>query len=456
MALRSSGVQGGKSHAELSYYMGTMIEIPQVVSIGYLIIALSFTFVVQTKNVFPQLLLARLLFSWGASCVSTMVSAILPSMVSTLSVHHRDWNRSQNTDLNASSQSNHSRISGLVGLFTGCGALFAVGVLLPLAGSLRKTGLEPENALADVYYISGALSLIVAVLCYVGLLNSDNAEPKERRPQASTNSLYRQLLSFPSSLLEVLHLGVTQPTIGLGFLASFVARASTVGISLFIPLFVNARFCNRSHEFDAIPNHCRKAYTTAAQLTGMAQLLALLFAPVFGFLPWPRCRLNLPLTVATSFGAVGYFGFALLDTSETTPVLFVVVALLGISQTGVIVASLSLVSRFVLRDSVDHGVPSTDSTATADDRTESLSLLTRKPSVCQSYEHLKGSIAGVYSFAGSLAILILTKLGGVLFDRSSPVAPFYLLASFNVLLLVGTLGCFAKELFSGDDTIEQK
>lgn len=54
---------------------------------------------------------------------------------------------------------------------------------------------------------------------------------------------------------------------------------------------------------------------------------------------------------------------------------------------------------------------------------------------------MKGSMAGVYSLAGGAGILLLTKLGGFLFDKLSPGAPFYMLAMFNGLLLFAGIGC---------------
>jgi hypothetical protein len=60
--------------------------------------------------------------------------------------------------------------------------------------------------------------------------------------------------------------------------------------------------------------------------------------------------------------------------------------------------------------------------------------LSDKPPASRS--HLKGSIAGVYSLSGGAAILLLTKLGGYLFDSLSPGAPFYMMAVFNGILLV--------------------
>ena len=49
---------------------------------GYIVIGLALFVFVQSKNVYPQLLLARLFFSLGGSATSTMVTAILPLMVS--------------------------------------------------------------------------------------------------------------------------------------------------------------------------------------------------------------------------------------------------------------------------------------------------------------------------------------------------------------------------------------
>ncbi|KAI5304112.1 hypothetical protein KEM56_006838, partial [Ascosphaera pollenicola] len=49
---------------------------------GYAIIALSLALFVQATNVYPQLLLGRLLFSLGASAVATMVTAALPCVAS--------------------------------------------------------------------------------------------------------------------------------------------------------------------------------------------------------------------------------------------------------------------------------------------------------------------------------------------------------------------------------------
>lgn len=207
---------------------------------------------------------------------------------------------------------------------------------------------------------------------------------------------------------------------------------------------------------------CREAYVLAAELTGVSQLVALLFAPVFGFLADRYRRFNIPLLTAALIGIVGYIGLSLLASplvkgTHGTPWIFVVMALLGISQIGAIVCSLGLLGRGILSLQAESdlsepaspnlaarveghnsnandtagstGPPDEDNTEEA---TEGTPLLSGRG---RSQNHLKGSIAGVYSLAGGIGILLLTKVGGLLFDKVSPLAPFVMISAFNFLLL---------------------
>jgi hypothetical protein len=47
----------------------------------------------------------------------------------------------------------------------------------------------------------------------------------------------------------------------------------------------------------------------------------------------------------------------------------------------------------------------------------------------------------MYSLYGGAGILVLTKLGGLLFDVLSSGAPFYIMAIFNGILLFAGVGC---------------
>lgn len=191
---------------------------------GYTIIATSFFVLVQAKNVYPQLLFGRLLFSLGASCVSTMVTAVLPSMVSK-HTHHGRNKAGQEELYHWSRNPQHSRLAGFVGLFTGTGALLAVGVFLPLPSHFQQIGVRPDRALADAYYIAGAVAIIVALACYVGLGPRDHGAALMNETPTKATSLSERASESLSQLFKALSLGLTMPSLGLGFLASFVARS---------------------------------------------------------------------------------------------------------------------------------------------------------------------------------------------------------------------------------------
>ncbi|KAL8660954.1 MAG: hypothetical protein Q9202_006024 [Teloschistes flavicans] len=288
--------------------------------------------------------------------------------------------------------------------------------------------------------MAGFTATIVAIVCHLGLREKRDATATSNETLTNPTSFWQRWLTSMSSIPEVFKFGLSDPSLGLGLLASFVARSSSVGISLFIPLFVNASFCdNPAQDVGDVKEHCRKAYVIAAQLSGVSQLFALAFAPIFGYLPCRRQRINITLTLATLSGVGGYVGFAKLNSSTITPILLLTVALLGISQIGTIVASLSLVSHFVLDNRGPVGrKPAVDHNSV--ENPEETALLPKRPATIETHEHLKGTIAGIYSFAGSVAILVLTKVGGVLFDHLGPQAPFYLLALFNSALFLATCG----------------
>lgn len=265
-------------------------------------------------------------------------------------------------------KSSPPRLAGLVGVFTGCGALVALVAFLPLPAQFsRIKGVSQGQAVADSFYVVGAVSLMVSCFCFIGLRGLAGEEGKgwrlllgrpivrgtaeplgyshEGREDTEKFQPYWKLISDSTIL------GFKDAQIGLGYLGGFVARASSVGISLFIPLYINSYFIG--HGFcQGSPNdpspelkkECRAAYVLAAELTGASQLIALLCAPLFGYLSDRYRRFNIPLLVASVFGIIGYIGFAQLVSPEPqdvngrggSSVVFVMVALIGISQIGAV------------------------------------------------------------------------------------------------------------------------
>lgn len=388
-----------------------------------------------------------------------------------------------------------SALAGYVGLFTGCGALVALVLFLPLPAQFsKKEGVTPAEAITDSFYVVGTVALFVAIFVFFGLRGLKGEEGKGwsmllglRKQQnvpgsgnfsaeassSSSTSATRTgngPLPYHRLLVSSLRLGATDPHIALGYLGGFVARASTVAISLFVPLYVNAFFIEngfcRGSPNDPSPElkkECRAAYVLASILTGVAQLAALLCAPLFGYASRKGDGVDVPLVIAALLGVVGYITFPRLQSPEYKdvdgrgggPGVFLVAILIGISQIGAIVCSLGSLGRGVLaadapsdeeenRTSRSNGVDGsangrgseTDALLGQEAGTSSNISSKREPA---SRVRLKGSIAGVYSWCGGAAILLLTKLGGYLFDATSHGAPFYMMAIFNGALLVASI-----------------
>ncbi|KAL1965995.1 hypothetical protein VTN77DRAFT_4935 [Rasamsonia byssochlamydoides] len=484
------------------------IGVRYVCTAGYAIIALALVLFVQAKNVYPQLLLGRLLFSLGGSAVSTMVTAVLPAVTGeessqtqprlgsghrrsgqtwrtslssevtiTPSRFERSLSRQKEPPRNATTASS-SRLAGFVGLFAGCGALIALGGFLPLPARFEELGSSPAQAIKQSYYVVAAGALVVAISCFVGLRNLPGEEAKglhslwgastkflssDSPYEAHVHSLSRTSIPYRKHLVRAFALGFQHPDISLGYIGGFVARASSVGISLFIPLFVNHYYrdsglCHSRRQgvwargLGDIKKSCPEAYILASILTGVSQLVALIAAPAFGYLSDKSRRYNLPLLFAALMGIVGYIAFPLLPSPQFkgpdgNAGVFVVMGLVGISQIGAIVCSLAVLSNGVLNvgypeEPVSQGPTQYDGVGESSSLpTEHEPLLGPGKLPVNNLRHLKGSIAGMYSLYGGAGILLLTKLGGLLFDVLSAGVPFYIMAIFNGILLVAGIGC---------------
>lgn len=514
------------------------IGVRNVAVVGYLIIGASLMLLVQSHNVYPQLLLGRMAFSVGGAACSTMVTAILPTMTAerkhttsseagqtygegvatpTRVRHSGAFSISSEVTITPAryvqrppnlrrrsqkrrfatampNKSDLSQLAGYVGMFTGIGALVAVGIFLPLPVKFSGKGVAQADAVKDSFYLVGSVSIVVAVLVSLTLRGLPGEEDKgfsklfysgrSTDEDDLNNSMTLQPTpSYYQLVRSAIMLGFTDSQIGLGYLGGFVARASSVGISLFIPLFVNAYFireglCSNDPSED-IKHSCKRAYTLASMLTGFSQLTALLAAPLFGwfngYMSTKGQHLSyFPLGLGAIAGIIGCISFGLLDNpdpfhgSTDGKGAILAVILLGFSQISAIVCSLGILAKGIqastptqpstptVEDTLPEAQePSTEAPSLAEEQTETAPLLS--PVNETPAEHaeqlpteidraqLKGTIAGVYSLAGGVGILLLTKLGGVLFDKTSTGAPFYMLAAFNGILLFAVVVVFVVQ-----------
>lgn len=365
-----------------------------------------------------------------------------------------------------SSKDGHSTIAGWVGMATGCGALFALAVFLPLPARFQNSGTSPELAIKYSYYVVASFAILISVLCFFGLRGLFDGQGQKThsidiRQTPNKDHLLRvkfAVKSYSGSLYRALTVGFVRKEIFVGYIGGFVARASSVAISLFIPLLVNAAFlssglCEGSPEngdpagLPDLKRRCPRAYVLAAALTGVSQFVALVSAPLFGF--WSSRVENkmVPLMFSAISAIVGYPLFALRFSPDdndkaSRAISFVAVCLIGIGQIGAIVCSLATLSSGIAKDSsaAEHSEAATRAheQVEADDQVPLLAP-TSNDNQNSGLADLKGSVAGIYSFYGGAGILILTKAGGALFDSTTTAAPFYMMASFNAVMLLSLI-----------------
>lgn len=411
-----------------------------------------------------------------------------PSLSSEITITPLRFERSRSREqvLEPEPTSASARLAGFVGLFAGCGALISLTIFLPLPAYFEMSGSSPAQAIRKSFYVVASVALAVALACFFGLKDLLGEEEKSIRSlwQTTPNDegnkgdlQSQETTGVGNDLLHAFSLGFRYPDICLGYVGGLVARASSVAISLFIPLFINYYYRKlglcRHKDNDRVPSNglsdikrsCPEAYVVASILTGISQLVALLTAPIFGYLSERSRRYNLPLLCAALLGVVGYVTFPLIfnpqpEGSRVNGGEFVIVSFIGVSQIGAIVCSLGILSNGVLNikpndEPIDneHISPHERLDNNAEDdggntQTEHDPLIGQavQRSPLTDLKHLKGSIAGIYSLYGGAGILILTKVGGLLFDVTSTGSPFFIMAAFNGVLFLSGLGCIVWRL----------
>lgn len=63
----------------------------------------------------------------------------------------------------------------------------------------------------------------------------------------------------------------------------------------------------------------------------------------------------------------------------------------------------------------------------------------------EATSELRGSVLGAFNFCGALGILVLSFVGGILFDKIGPWFTFFMVGILNGLVALGAVWLNAKE-----------
>lgn len=340
-----------------------------IVCMGAAIVSYSYI-----SNVYPQMLIIRLVFSIGSSGSTAMMVAMM------MEVAHGKG----------------GLVAGSIGIASGLGATFAALCLFMVPALISIKYPEGFDGLIKANTIIGSTAMGLGVVLFFCMPKDSCTRPSVNHFKGYLGKLYRGVKAGK------------EPRIALGYASSFFARADEIIITNFLSLWV-AQYYIEQGKCKA-GQQCLYALASSSSLSGYAQLVALASTAFFSlaseYAPkeWAVC-------VAGIVGACGCIPFAF-SIDPTTKLSLGFVILIATGQYGMIISGMAMVAGDFI-DRKDHA-----------------------------------AVSATYSFIGAIGIIILSKLGGVLFDRWMKGAPFLLLGIGHCLMLVGSIAVYAHRFIN--------
>lgn len=330
-----------------------------VFSIGFLIMAAALYLYPGVMTI-PTLYLYRGLFALGASAVTTMIATVIADYAI-------------NED--------RGKASGLQGIGNGLGAMLTVFLALQLPKIFMGRGLNALQAGQLTYWLMALVGIMTAVVLFIGLQNRTRAQKEQKK-----------------SILTISKEGFTagkDPGILLAYMAAFISRGDMMIVGTFFTLWIVTYGTAQAGLSTA------EALSRAGMIIGVAQLFALITAPVFGMLADRMNRANVTI-LAVAIASIGY-GATIFVKDPTNPIIFLVAALIGIGEISGVIASGVLIAQ-------------------------------------QATTDIRGSVIGIFSLCGTFGIMVATGIGGQLFDYWLPQGPFILFSVLGVfVVLIGLI-----------------
>ncbi|KAG0051552.1 hypothetical protein BGZ83_003561 [Gryganskiella cystojenkinii] len=355
-----------------------------VYSMGFFCLGAGLMLYSTVKNVYPSLLLCRLLFSVGSAACTCMMTGTLGDV--------------------AGGQKERGRVSAIVGMFAGFGGLVSGLVLITVPYNLGVMVKSEVEGIKLALIIVGGCAIALGVIFAFTMPNTNVPEGAIMRSlrrcvgirKPEDDVLVKPIkVASPFVMLKYGILAGRDPRIALAYVSSFVARADTVLFTSYMSLWVIKHYMDMGWCRNKMS--CSVAAADTHLLTGMAQGISLAFAPFYGY-ACERLNRSSVLAFAGFVGAIGSLPFAFTKAPPADKSNHAFVALVGIGQIGMIVAGMTLVNGTYVNPKY------------------------------------RGSVAGVFSFCGSISIMIMVKLGGYLFDVWMRGAPFVLMGIAHLIV----------------------
>lgn len=338
-----------------------------VTAIGFLLVAAGIGLYGVVQDI-SGLWLARGVYSAGIAAVSTMLITLMADYAS---------------------NGSRGKATGFMGIMNGLGAMTAALFLLKLPAIFQARGLGAGDSAIATYSIMAAVTLLIAVIMYIGL------KPGRANFHGNHTPMLQQLREGMAE--------AKRPVIGLAYAASFVARGNLAVVGTFFTLWASI------YGTQELGLTSAEAISKSGGVLAISYMASLLSAPVFGLMS-DRVNRITALAITLFIGAIGYGStFFLSDPFSLSTIACLV--LIGMAEVGCIITSGVLIAE-------------------------------------QAPDRLRGSVVGLFTLSGAVGILIASVVGGYLFDHWLRTGPFVFFGLISSLVMIWALLVRAKCLSS--------
>ena len=278
-----------------------------------------------------------------------------------------------------SQEASRGRWLGMVGFMNGLGVVVMAFGLSRLPQFFVSLGYDSIQAVRFSYWTFASYLLLLAVLLRFGLA------PGKHSVHRRTSSLKVAREGFRAAR--------ENPRVLLAYGMAFASRGDLAILTMFFSLWLVQRGTELG--FTAA-----ESIAKAGMLFGLSQLVGLLWSYPIGIILDRLPRMT-AMCVAFGLATIGYFALGQIDDPFGRTILIACV-LAGMGESSVLIAGGTLIGQ-------------------------------------EAPAKARGAVLGTYSLMGAAGIMILTFVGGFLFDKVGKTAPFIMMGCINLAVLTAAL-----------------
>ena len=269
------------------------------------------------------------------------------------------------------------------GVCNGLGVLVMLAFLPRLPGVFGEMGYDALTSGRLTYWCGTVLAIISAIVVGRGLKPGKPGRPQTRE------KVLRLLVDGARATRH-------NPRLAVACAEAFVARGDLIVVNTFFALWARQAGVAQGMTLE-------EAIATAAMFAGTIALANLGWSPVWGFLLDRMDRLSaLALGMGIATIAYTWVGFS---PNPLAAAFIPAAILLGMGEGSAILSGAAVIGQ-------------------------------------EAPEDIRGSVLGFFNFCGSVGIITIAWIGGILFDAWMPGAPFVFVAVINAL--IGTLAVIVR------------